>query len=365
MPKTNAPQKRKHSLMKKFGVSKERDYIIENLSSLIASGVSVSEAFSSIQKEIRSKSLRAILDEIILSIQKGVPIWRAMTESGLFPDSVIVLVRIGEESGRLPENLLVVAEQNRKNRSFRSKLQSAMLYPLFVLGITAVVGVGIAWFILPKLSIVFGQLKVDVPLITQIIIRIGEVLGSHGIIIIPSFIALLILILLTLFVFPKTKHLGQGLLFRTPGIGRLIQEVEIARFGYLLGTLVEAGLSITESLRLLEYATQIPAYKKMYQHMHAQINHGYSFKQSFASAKKLKRFLPSTVQQMVITGEQSGSLTQMLLTVSASYEEKTESTSKNVAVLLEPILLVIVWLGVMGVALAVVLPIYSILGGVR
>jgi len=364
MTKKN-PKSKKPSLWRKVGTNKERDYIIENLSSLIASGVGITESFRSIQNEIRSKRLRLILDEIIEGVQKGRPIWRAMTESGIFPDSVIVLIRLGEESGRLPENLSVVAEQNRKNRSFRSKLQSAMLYPIFVLGITVVVGVGIAWFILPKLAVVFGQLKVDVPVITKIIIRIGEILGSHGIIIIPVFICLFVLILLVLFVFPKTKHLGQTLLFRAPGLGRLVREVEIARFGYLLGTLVEVGLSITESLRLLGYATQIRAYKKVYNHIYEQVSHGYSLQQSFKSFNKIKKLIPSPVQQMIVTGEQSGHLPEMLVRISVMYEEKTENTAKNVAVLLEPVLLVVVWLGVMTIALAVILPIYSILGGVR
>ena len=362
-------KKQKKSLARKtwnrFGTGKERDYIVENLSTLIAANVNVIEAFSSIKNELKSRYLRDVLDQIIHSIRKGVPLWRALSESGLFADSVISLVRIGEQTGRLPQNLMVVADRNRKNRNFRSKLQSAMMYPVFVLGLTLIVGTGIAWFILPKLATVFGQLKVDLPLITELIIRLGELLGSHGIIIVPVFFVVIGLLFLLLFIFPRTKHLGQSLLFYVPGIGRLIKEVEVARFGYLFGTLLSAGIPIHDALLSLESSTPTRRYKKFYVYLRETINHGYSLQYAFSHYKGSRKLVPGPIQQMLITGEQSGHLSDMLVQVSAMYEEKIESTTKNVAVLLEPILLVIVWLGVMGIALAVILPIYSLLGGVR
>lgn len=356
---------RNKKIWKRIGGSKERNYVIENLSTLVASGVGIIASFRSLRREIKSKRLERSLSEVQSSVERGVPLWRAMDQSGIFPESMIVLIRLGEASGRLSENLRLVAEQNRKNRMFRSKLQSAMLYPLFVLGITFVVGIGIAWFILPKLATVFDQLKVELPLVTKIIIHLGILLRDYGVIIVPIFIVIIVAIVLMLFVVPRTKHIGQTLLFRTPGLGRLIHEVEISRFGYLFGSLIKAGVSVTEALELLEYATQIRAYKKFYKHLHEQISHGYSLDSALKSFNKSSRLIPHPVQQMIIAGEQSGNLSEMLLRVAEMYEEKTDNTTKNVAVLLEPVLLVIVWLGVLVVALAVILPVYSLLGGVR
>ena len=362
--------KRKNKKVKKgffyrIGTGKERNYIVENLSTLISANVGVIEAFNSIEGELRSKYLREVIAEIKNDIKNGVPLWRALSGSGLFRASVISLIRIGEKTGRLSQNLLVVAERNRKNQSFRSKMQSAMMYPLFVLGLTVIIGTGIAWFILPKLATVFGQLKLELPLVTKIIIRIGEVLGTHGIIIVPVFLLSIALFVFFVFFFKKTKHVGEAILLRTPGIGRLMKEVETARFGYLLGTLLSAGIPVVEALESLQVSTPTRRYKKFYNYLRDTIAHGHPLSYAFAKYKKSKRIIPGPIQQMVVTGERSGNLSKMLLRVGQIYEEKIENTTKNVAVLLEPILLVIVWLGVMGIALAVILPIYGLLGGIR
>lgn len=363
--KRNKKTVKKTSFAVRFGTAKERNYIIENLSTLVVSHVNVIDAFLSIKHEIKSKSLRAVLDDILVHIQGGTPLWSAMEKSGLFTDSMISLIKIGEKTGRLPESLNVIAERNKKDRIFRSKLKSAMMYPLFVLGLTVVIGGGIAWFILPKLSTVFGQLKLELPLVTKVIIRTGEILGEHGVFIVPGVFMFMILVLLFLFVFKKTKHIGRAILMYVPGIGRLIREVEIARFGYLFGTLIKSGVPISEALASLIEATQTRSYKRLYVFMQKSLDHGYTLGYIFKHFSKSRALIPGPMQQMVVTGEQSGRLPESLMSISEIYEEKLDNTTKNVAVLLEPILLVVVWAGVMTIALAVILPIYSLLGGVR
>ena len=93
-----------------------------------------------------------------------------------------------------------------------------------------------------------------------------------------------------------------------------------------------------------------------------RIKEGNSFQKSFESYKNVRGLIPVPIQQLVITGEQSGNLAATLIKIGTMYERKTEDTAKNISVLLEPILLVIVWLGVVAVAMAVILPLYSLLG---
>ncbi|MBN1778636.1 MAG: type II secretion system F family protein, partial [Candidatus Buchananbacteria bacterium] len=166
-----------------------------------------------------------------------------------------------------------------------------------------------------------------------------------------------------IFYFPKTKIIGQVILFNLPGIKRLIQEIELARFGYLLGTLLKAGLPINQALDSLVQATTSYQYKKFYRRLAISIENGNSFQKSFLNYKRLKRLIPNPIQQLVFAGEQSGGLSKILLKISQIYEVKTETTTKDLSVILEPILLVIVWLGVVSVAMAVILPIYNLIGG--
>ncbi len=161
----------------------------------------------------------------------------------------------------------------------------------------------------------------------------------------------------------KTKNIGKYILFSLPGVNRLIKEVELARFGYLLGTLLDAGLPVTHALNSLASTTEYPEYRTLYELLRLSVEDGNSFQKSFVSFRRIDSFIPATVQQIIVAGEQSGTLSKALLNIGQSYETKSDITTKNLTVILEPILLVIVWLGVVSVALAVILPIYSLIGG--
>lgn len=346
-----------------FGMSKEREYLLENISLLVSGGLTVLAAIDAVSEETQSRSMRRALKILRDEVESGSALWKAFDQSGLFREHTIALVRIGEESGRLSENLKLIATQEAKEREFKGKIQSAMLYPVFVLGLTVAVGTLIAWFILPRLATVFSQLDVALPLVTQWLIAAGVFLGAQGHVVIPLAVAVSILLIYVVFYFPFTRVIGQTLLFSLPGIKRLIQEVELTRFGYLLGSLLKAGLPITQAIDSLARATSFPHYKKFYRFLKNEINDGSSFQKSFEGYKNIRSLIPKPVQQLVVAGEQSGNLSNTLLLMSDTFEKKLEQSTKNIAVILEPIMLVVVWLGVMGVAFAVILPIYSLIGG--
>ena len=348
-----------------FGLGKERDYFVENLSMLISGGMPMNDALQAISEEMRSRRMKNVISGIRADIEAGAPLWRTLANANLFPEHSVSLIRLGEESGKLTENLKVVAIEQEKDRIFKSKLRSAMMYPVFVLSLTVIIGVGIAWFILPKLALVFSQLKVTLPLITKILIGAGTFLGSYGQYVLPAAIFGAAILFYIVFSFSKTKFIGQFLLFSSPGIKGLIKEVEVARFGYLLGTLLEAGLPITHALGSLGSATEISQYRKFYVHLLDSVKDGNSIHKSFLSFKGTNRLIPAPVQQLIVAGEQSGTLAVTLLNIGRVYEAKTETSTKNLTVILEPILLVLVWLGVVAVALAVILPIYSLIGGFK
>ncbi len=353
------------SFLLNVGIGKEREFFVENLSMLVNSGMDILSALGAIKQEIRSKRMGQVISDLEIQIEDGSPLWRALKNGSVFPDHMVSLVRIGEETGKLTENLKVIAIQEQKDRDFRSKIRSAMMYPVLVFSLTIVIGVGIAWFILPRLASVFAQLSLDLPLVTRVLIYMGEFLGEHGSIVIPIFLVIVAAIVYFLFIFSKTKVIGQEILFRIPAIKRLVKEVEIARFGYLLGALLDAGLPVIGALNSLHHATTFYSYKKLYKDMRERIEEGNSFKKSFAQYRKSKALIPMPIQQMIAAGEQSGSLADTLIKIGDVYDKKTEITTKNLIVILEPILLIIVWAGVVAVALAVILPIYSLIGGIN
>lgn len=345
-----------------FGLGKERDFFVENLSLLTSSGMGVSQALDEIIREMRSREMKRILEIIKDDVESGAPLWRSLERTGIFPDHTVSLLRVGEESGKLIENLKVVASQEEKQRTFRSQLQAAMLYPLIVFSFTVVIGVGVAWFILPRLATVFTSLKVKLPLITRVLLAVGEMLGGSGAVLVPLFFLVVAIGVYLVFFFPQTRFLGRNLACLLPGTSRLIQELEVARFSYLLGTLFQAGIPVTQALDSLEHATGFPYYARVYRQLRLGLDQGYSFQKTFAEHPASRKWIPGPVQQLIVAGEQSGNLTEILLRISQTYEEKTATTTKNLTVILEPILLIMVWFGVLGVALAVILPIYGLIG---
>jgi type IV pilus assembly protein PilC len=343
--------------------SKDREYFTSNLVLLLRAGVPVGEAFVSLKETSGSRALTGALEQMKRDVDDGVPLYRALTRSGIVGGQTLALVELGEQSGRLVDNLEVASKQEEKQRVFRSKIRSALLYPSFVLGVTGIVGLGVAWFLLPRLAETFSQLGAKLPLISRILIGFGLFLKTNGLWAIPLAFVVFGIILYVLFGVKQTKRYGQWLLFHIPGIGKLLHEVEIARFGYLLGTLLQAGLSVTQALQLLQNATSLHSYKDFYVYLKASFEDGYSFKVSLKQYKNGAVLLPPAVQQMIIAGERSGALPETLMSIGTIYEGKADTSTQNLETVLEPILLVFVWLGVLGVAVSVIMPIYSLVGG--
>jgi len=205
-------------------------------------------------------------------------------------------------------------------------------------------------------------MNIQLPKITTTLIGAGTFLDAHGNIAVPSAIAVFIFFALLIKYVPVLRNGMQSFLFILPGIGTFIQQIEVARFTYLLGTLLSAGMPVVEAISSVENAMKFPRYKKFVDHLGKSVNDGKTFREGFASYKNTKALIPTPVQQLIVAGERSGNLSRSLTNISARYETKVDTAAKNLSTILEPILLVVVWLGVVGVALAVILPIYSLVG---
>ncbi len=348
-----------------LGMAHGKEAVIESLSFLVSSGMPIAESLRSIELELPNSFMKKIVIETRKNVEDGMSLSAAFLETGIFNAHSISLIKNGEDSGTLAQNLHVIAEQYAKNEVFKSRLQSALMYPIIVVVVTMIVGLGVAWFVLPKLATVFNQLQVKLPLITKIFIGFGEFLNQYGTTVIPIVILVAVVAIYFLFYNKQTSFIGQIIFFSLPGVSKLIKELEISRFGYLLGTLTKAGLPFLQAIESARESTLSPFYKKFYDYLHKSIEEGKSFDEAFKEYEKTSTLLPASIQRMIVTGEESGNLSEILIGIGVSYEARTEVTSKNLTVALEPILLVLIWGGVVLVALAVILPVYSLVGNLN
>jgi type II secretory pathway component PulF len=362
----NKPSTPKKIKVRRLQVSfKEREYFTENLALLLKAAVPVGQALQSLRETARTRRMRSALDEMQKDIEAGISLADSLTRSGIVSGQTLALVRLGEQSGHLVENMQLAAQQEEKRHFFRARVRSALIYPAFVMSMTVIVGLGVSWFLLPRLSDTFAQLNVDLPFISRVMIGMGNFLKEHGLMVVPAGVFAFLFIGYILFAAPRTKFIGERILFLIPGISPLLRQVEVAQFGYLLGTLLEAGLPVTQAVNLLSSASSSRQYQKFYGFLAKSLEDGQSFQQSLREYKGASKLLPPSVQQMIIAGEHSGSLSQVLTTVGRTYEQKSDVTTQNLEAVIEPVLLVIVWVGVMAVAVAIIVPIYGLLGGLE
>ncbi len=353
-------KRKKLTKLSRYLVSKEIDYFIENLTSLLFAGVPIRETLISLEEDFKSEQMKDVVAAIRESVESGDSLSSALGKTGMFPGRVCNLINIGEKSGKLVENLEIVSQQEEKRRILKSRIKSALAYPLFTLITALVIGIGLAWFVLPRLATVFSQIGTDLPFLTQALIDIGKFLENYGIFAIPGGLICLGILIYFLFYYPKTKIIGERIIFSIPGLRDLLIQTEVVRFGYFLGTFFSTAIPPDKALYFLKETTPFVRYKKFYHHLGDKVSEGKSFKEGFSSYKK--SVFPSTVMVIVSASERAGSLGETLMKTSRRYEVKTEESVKRITVLLEPVMLVIVALMVVAVALAVILPIYNLMG---
>ncbi len=353
----------KHDLFLKsraFGLHNQSNFFIQNLAVLIGAGMSISTALSSVYDEVRSRRMRSAIRDIITDVDNGLPLSKAIARAEIVSPHTLSLIELGELSGRLSQNLQVAALQNEKEAVFRSRVRSALAYSSFVFVVALVVGIGVAWYVLPKIAVFFTELDASLPPLTRTIISIGTFLQNYGYIFVPAFFIICAILFYFLFSFPKTKFIGHTILFHIPIIKRLILETEVARFGFLAGSMVKAGVPIYTVFQLLPSTTTFGNYRAFYTFISERIMEGSSFQRAFNDYERIGAIMPLSVRQMIIAAEQSGTLSDTLTKVGDMYEAKVETTSRNIPAFLEPALLLIIGTMVGILALGIIMPVYQI-----
>ena len=242
----------------------------------------------------------------------------------------------------------------------KSKISSSLLYGTIIIILTIIVGIGTAWFVLPKIAGVYESMGADLPWLTKALIRVGKFMVLYGEIFVPAFISIIVIALYFLFSFPKTKFVGHLILFHLPLVKKLIRESEITRFGVLMGNITAAGLPINRAFEIMPGTTTFKNYKKLYTYLGERVSQGICLSEALKSYKNTRKLFPGSVLQMIASAEKSGKLEETFLRVGALYGAKLENTARNLPIIIEPILLLLVGIGVALFVLATMLPIYNL-----
>lgn len=346
-----------------MGVSAvEKLLLTKHLAIMLKAGIPLTEAVNVVIAQTKNSAFKNLLTGIEANLRNGQTLEKSLSKyPKVFDPLYRSIVAIGEESGVLEKNLNYLASQLERTYEFRRKVQGALLYPVIVLLTMAIVGSGIALFVLPQLVELFQSLEVELPLSTKILLFVATAMKSHGVIIIASFfgvIALFVLAVQTRLV----KPVWQRFLLRLPVFGNLRQQMEMAMFCRNLGIMLRSGLPIAAALKSCGEATENLIYKAYVLGLEKAVNSGSTIENELSNGKY--PLVPTMVTKMVGIGEKSGNLDEVLLYLADFFEEEVDHMTKSLSTILEPILLFVIALVVGFLALSIISPIYKFTGSV-
>jgi len=332
------------------------------LGTMLRAGLSLYEAVEIIKQESDNKKMRKILADASSQIRKGRSLSVTLSQyKEVFDPVFLTIVKAGEESGSLEKAFDYLAKQLSRSYEFSQKIKGALMYPLVI--ITAMVGVGFLMigFVLPKISVVFLKMNIELPAITRMILSFGKFVGENLFLALGGMFGSLVL-LAFIIANPKSRKAMLLFLSKFPAVKKLMNQIDVARFSRTLSVLLKSGVSIVDALNVSTDSLTQPKLFKRAKQFSSSVAKGESLSQVLV---KGKRVFPLIMIQTIKTGEKTGALEQVLEELADFYESEVDFRLKRLTSLIEPVLMLVIGIAVGIMVIMVVAPIYSIVGGLQ
>jgi len=332
---------------------------MDNLATMIRSGLTLLDAITVIKEDTRNPRLKEILTSLEYNLQSGIPLSETLLKyPDAFDSSMVSLIKAGELSGRLDEALENLAFKLKQDFELSRNLKSTLAYPGVVFAILILMASFITIFILPRLADAFSRLSTTLPIGIRLIITAGNILKHYYYLIILG----LLLIFWLIFKFFKSaygKKLTNRTVMRLPWLREIALYIDLARYSFSLSILLKSGVPITESLHIAAAAIYNDELREATLQFEREVTSGLTLSQ--ALSKTSYRF-PAFIKQMVDTGERTGHLDESFLKLGNFYREEVNVRLKTFTSIIEPILMVIIGLLVALFIITILAPIYRIIG---
>lgn len=342
-----------------FGGAKMVDRIMfaKNLSAMLHAGLPLSRALSVLERQMAGGTWTPILKKINDNLSRGESLSASLSSfPKTFSPLFVSMVGAGEESGSLTESLAVVGEELEKSYEFRKKVRGAMMYPAIILCVMIAIAILMLVYVIPRLTLTFKEFNTELPLSTRAIIETSDFFARYYGFIIFGILA----IVAAIYAFSKTimgKHILGRIALGFPIIGTIVEEINSARTARTLASLLSAGVPVVTAVKITAGVVQNIHYRDMLSKTADEIQRGASLESLFAPRTEL---YPPFVGEMIGVGEETGTLSKTLLEVALFYENEVGQKTKDMSTVIEPLLMVLIGIGVGFFALAMISPIYSL-----
>lgn len=348
-----------NAFMKSFErvTPKELMVFFRQLAILIEARVPIVSSLVAINGQTENKYFQRVIEQVVNDIQDGLPFSDALAKyKDVFSPLSISVIRAGEVSGNLRQAVEYVADNIEKNYKLTSNVRSAMLYPAVVLVVFSIIAFIVVSFIVPKLTQMIKELNAAVPWYTKIVVAVGDFMAAYWwavAIVILGFIA-------GFFYYIKSedgKKEWDQIKIKLPIFGVIFRYVYISRFVNNLAVLLTGGIPILKALSTVSSVVNNCVYEALILQAADEVKKGGTMS---AVLQRSPAYFPPIVGQMIKIGEESGQVDKVLKLISDFYENEVNTMTKNLASLIEPVLMITIGIAVAILAFAVILPIYNI-----
>jgi len=340
---------------RRLGV-RELAIVTRQLATLLKSGLPLSEALNAMVDQATDATTERIFRDLREKIASGSPLAEALAKHPRnFNDLYVNMVRAGEASGNLDIVLMRLAEYLQRQASLRSKVASALFYPVILIFLGTAVVIFLMSYVVPKITAVLLQRGNVLPAPTQILIGVTRFIQNYWWLLLGGAVG--VVVLYRLFVATNQgRLLVDTYKLKIPLIGPVIKKQAVARFANTLSTLLKSGLPALDSLRIVGQVVNNALLTKVIDEIHSRILEG----ADIATPVKRSGVFPPGIGYMIAVGEQSGQLEEVLDHIADAYEEEVNLTIQRLTTVMEPVILIVLAGIVLLIILAVLLPLVQI-----
>jgi type IV pilus assembly protein PilC len=340
---------------------KELVVFFRQLAILIEARVPIVVALTAIGEQTSGNFLKIILSDVIRDIEDGVTLSDSLAKhKEVFSTLAINIIKAGEASGNLKKSIEYVAGNIERNYNLTSKVKSAMVYPAIVTVVFFVIAFLVITLIIPKLTVMIKDLNAAVPWYTTLLITSGDFMAKYWwavLVIIFGAIGGVAYYLSTL----DGKREWDQIKLKLPIVGIMFRYIYITRFSENLAVLLAGGIPIIKSITIVSAVVGNIVYEELLLRTAENVKRG----ESMSDILKKSSLIPPMVSHMIKIGEDSGQIDSVLGHITKFYEQEVELMAKNMSTLIEPVLMIIIGIGVAFMAVGVLMPIYNIAGQIQ
>ncbi len=329
------------------------------LAVMMQAQVPVTQSFKSLAVQIKNPTFKEKILKISQLLEEGDSLSEAFsTFPEVFNIFYISLIKTGEASGKISESLYYLSDHLEREHDLSSQIKGAMIYPVFVIAVLFLVIPLVVFFVMPKLVDLLKQTTSKPPLFTQIMIDFYSFLANYGWIVMLGFL-ILVGFIIYYFTTKEGKKMYDELSLKVPFFGSFFKKTFLIRFAENISTLIGSGLSINSALKITKDTVGSSVYKRILSETEEKVSEGEKISSVLV---KYPDYAPAFVVQMIQVGEETGTLEKTLMQVVSFYEKEVKRSVETFTALLEPVLIMVLGLGVAFLAISVIEPLYGVLG---